>query len=263
MVVQMFLDLLDSRELAWQLAVRDIRAQYRQTALGLLWVFILPLAHTLTWIFLSRSGIVTISNTALPYPVFVFTGTMLWTIFMDAVNAPLQQTNAAKPMLAKINFQREALVVSGIYQTLFNGAIKIIVLLSALILLGIHSGWTLIWFPLGILSLVLAGTALGLLLTPVGVLYTDIGKTLPLLMQFLMYLTPVVFPMPTTGWSATLFTLNPMTPLILSTRDWLTGFTPEYLAYFFLVNGIVMVLLLLVWIAYRAAMPILIERMSA
>ncbi len=263
MVAGMFQDLLASRELAWQLALRDIKAQYRQTALGLLWAFILPLAHTLTWIFLSGSGIVTVSDTALPYPVYVFTGTMIWAIFMDAVNAPLQQTIAAKHMLAKINFPREALVVSGIYQTLFNGAIKIALLLAALLFLGIHPDWRLVWFPFGTASLILAGTALGLLLTPVGVLYTDIGKSLPLLLQFLMYLTPVVFPMPTDGWAALLFRFNPMTPLVLTTRDWLTGFSPQYLGPFFLVNAGVIALLLIVWVVYRAAMPILIERMSA
>jgi lipopolysaccharide transport system permease protein len=53
---RMFADLWMGRELAWQLAIRDVRAQYRQAALGLLWAFILPLAHTLTWIFLSGSG---------------------------------------------------------------------------------------------------------------------------------------------------------------------------------------------------------------
>ena len=263
MVRNMFHDLIAGRELAWQLAVRDIRAQYRQTALGLLWAFILPLAHTVTWIFLSRSGIVIVHDTSLPYPVYVFTGTMIWAIFMDAVNAPLQQTIAAKPMLAKINFPREALVVSGIYQTLFNGAIKIVLLLVAMMFLGIYPGWTLIWFPLGILSLILAGTAIGLLLTPVGMLYTDIGKSLPLLMQFLMYLTPVVFPMPSSGWAAIVYKMNPMTPLVLTTRDWLTGFSPEYLGSFFLFNGLIIALLLVVWIVYRAAMPILIERMSA
>ncbi len=145
----MFRDLIAGRELAWRLAVRDISAQYRQTALGLLWAFIMPLAHTLIWIFLSSSGIVTIRDTALPYPVYVFTGTMIWAIFMDAVNAPLQQTTANKQMLAKINFPREALVVSGIYQTLFNGAIRIILLLSVLMLFKIYPGWTLILFPIG------------------------------------------------------------------------------------------------------------------
>jgi lipopolysaccharide transport system permease protein len=263
LLFDMFRDLFAGRELAWQLALRDIRAQYRQTALGLFWAFILPLAHTLIWIFLSSSGIVTIKDTALPYPVYVFSGTMIWAIFMDAVNAPLHQTTANKQMLAKINFPREALVVSGIYQTLFNGAIRIILLLSVLIFFKIYPGWGFIWFPLGILSLILTGTAVGLLLTPVGVLYMDIGKGIPLMMQFLMYLTPVVFPMPAIGWAAAIFKLNPMTPLILTTRDWLTGFSPEYFTFFLMINAFVIALLLVVWVAYRAAMPILIERMSA
>ncbi len=259
----MFGDLMAGRELAWQLTVRDIRAQYRQTALGLLWAFILPLAHTFTWIFLNGSGIVAVGETELPYPVYVFTGAMLWAVFMEAVNAPLQQTIAAKHMLAKINFPREALVVSGIYQVLFNGAIKIVLLLAALMILGVYPGWNLVWFPFGVLSLILAGTALGLLITPVGLLYSDVGKSLPLLLQFLMYLTPVVFPMPVSGLAATIFKLNPMTPLILNVRNWLTGLPSEYLGYYFLINGLIVALLFIVWIVYRAAMPILIERMSA
>jgi lipopolysaccharide transport system permease protein len=261
--LHMFSDLFASRELAWQLAVRDIRAQYRQTALGLLWAFILPLAQTFTWIFLNNSGIIIMKNTTMPYPVYVFTGTMIWAIFIDALNAPLQQTTTAKQMLAKINFPREALVVSGIYQTLFNGAIKIIILFFVLMFFKIYPGWTLILFLFGIFSLILAGTTFGVLLTPVGMLYTDIGKSLPLLMQFLMYLSPVVFPMPTGGWAATIFKMNPMTPLILTTRDWLTGISPQYFGYFLLINSILIVLLLAVWVIYRAAMPILIERMSA
>lgn len=260
---EMFLDLLAGRELAWQLALRDIRAQYRQTALGLIWAFILPLANTAAWLLIQSAGIVSVRETALPYPIYVFTGTMLWAILMDAVNAPLQQTISAKPMLAKINFPREALVLSGIYQTAFNAAIKIAVLLVALLILGVRPGAELVFFPFAVISLILAGTALGLLLTPVGMLYSDIGKGLPLLMQFFMYITPVVFPMPSGGWAATLFKLNPLTPLILTARDLLTGFNPEYLDAFLFINGGMLTLLLLVWVVYRAAMPILIERMSA
>lgn len=263
MVREMFADLLASRDLAWQLALRDIRAQYRQTVLGLLWAFILPLANTAAWLFIQGSGIITLQPTALPYPVYVFTGTILWSIFMDAVNAPLQQTTAAKPMLAKINFPREALVLSGIYQTLFNAGIKIGVLLAALLIMGVIPGGGLLLFPLALLSLILAGTALGLLITPVGMLYTDIGKGLPLLMQFLMYVTPVVFPMPVGGRVTTLFQINPLTPLILTARDLLTGFAPEYLGAFLIVNAAMLALLALMWVVYRAAMPILIERMSA
>lgn len=263
LVRAMFQDLLASRELAWRLAVRDISAQYRQAFLGILWAFILPLANTVTWIFLSETGIVSVGETALPYPVYVFSGSMLWAILMDAVNAPLNQTIAAKSMLAKLNFPRESLVISGIYQTLFNAGIKIILLLVVLPCMGIDIGWRLLMFPIGLISLVLVGTSIGLLLTPVGVLYTDIGKGLPLLMQFLMYLTPVIFPMPKTGFASAIYAMNPLTPVILTARDWLTGLPTGYLSGFIIVNVLALTLLIAVWIVFRLAIPILIERMSS
>ena len=263
MLREMLRDLAASRELAWRLTVRDLNAQYRQTFLGFLWAIILPLANTLVWIFLSRSGVVNVSETALPYPVYVFTGTMLWAILMDAVNAPLQIVTASKSLLAKINFPREALVVAGIYQTLVNALIKVVLLLIALVAMGIHPGWGLLLFPVGALSLIMVGTLIGLALTPAGLLYTDVGKAIPLLMQFLMYLTPVVFAMPKQGLPATVFQLNPLTPLILTARDWLTGISPEYLGYFAFVNVIAFILLFMFWIVFRLAMPILIERMGS
>jgi len=60
-----------------------------------------------------------------------------------------------------------------------------------------------------------------------------------------------------------LFKVNPLTPLILTARDWLTGGTPEYVGYFLAVNAAAFVLLLVSWIGYRLSLPILIERMSA
>ena len=263
MVREMLLDLASSRELAWRLMVRDLSAQYRQTFLGFLWAIILPLANTLVWVFLSRSGVVNVSDTPLPYPVYVFTGTMLWSILMDALNAPLQMVTASKIMLAKINFPREALVVAGIYQTIVNALIKVTLLLMALLIMEIHLDWSLLLFPIGVLSLILVGTLIGLALTPVGLLYADVGKAVPLLMQFLMYLTPVVFAMPKVGLLATLFQLNPLTPLILTARDWLTGFPPEHLGYFVVVNVVSIVLLFMFWVVFRLAMPILIERIGS
>jgi lipopolysaccharide transport system permease protein len=263
MARDMLRDLALARELAWRLAVRDISAQYRQAFLGILWAFILPIANTLTWLFLSSSGIVAIRETPIPYPVYVFSGTMIWAILMDAVNAPLQQTTAAKAMLAKLNFPRESLLLSGIYQTLFNGGIKVALLLVVLPFLGVELGWSLLLVPIGLISLVLIGTAIGLLLTPVGLLYSDIGKSLPLLLQFMMYLSPVVFAMPKDGVAAILFTLNPLSPIILTARDWLTGMPPDHLMGFIIVNLLALLLLGLVWVVFRLAMPILIERMSA
>lgn len=256
-------DLRMSRELSWRLAVRDISAQYRQAMLGFLWALMLPLANTAVWVFLSASGILVVGTTDLPYPAFVLIGTMLWAIFMEAVTAPMQGVTAARDMLAKINFPREAIVIAGIYQVLFNAAIKLAILFVVLFIFGIVPGWKIVLVPFGVASLILVGTAIGLFLTPVGLLYTDIGKGLPILMQFLMYLTPVVYPLRAEGTLGSILLLNPLTPLIETTRAWLTGGTPEWPLYFLATNVLAIVVLLAVWIVYRLAMPIIIERMSS
>jgi len=256
-------DLWAGRELAWRLAVRDISSQYRQSALGVLWALINPLTTTAVWLFLSTSRLVQVADTGLPYPVFVFTGTLLWSILVDSFNAPLGQVNGNKALLAKINFPREALILTGIYQTLFNAAIKLGILLLVLPFLGVHPGWGGLLIPVGILALVFTGTALGLAITPIGLLYGDIGRGIPLITQFLMFLSPVVFPLATTGWTGTLMRLNPLTPLILNARAWFTGQSPQLLGEWALALGASAVLLLVAWMVYRLAIPILIERMSA
>jgi lipopolysaccharide transport system permease protein len=260
---EMVSDLWAGRELAWRLAVRDISSQYRQSVLGILWALVNPLATTAVWLFLSTSRLVQVADTVIPYPVYVFTGTLLWSILMDAFNAPLTQVKSNKTLLGKINFPREALILTGIYQTLFNGAIKIGILMLVLPFLGVHAGWGGLLIPLGIVTLVLSGTTMGLSVTPVGILYGDVERLIGLSTQFLMYLSPVVFPLATTGWTANVMRLNPLTPLILNARAWFTGQPVQMLAEWTVVVLGSFILLLVVWVVYRLAMPILIERMSS
>lgn len=262
-VKEMFIDLFKSRDLARQLSIRDIKTQYRQSILGILWAFIMPLATTITWIFLNKTGIVKLAPTGIPYPLYVFSGTLLWSIFMESLQSPLKLSNAAKKTLSKINFPREAIIISGIYQTIFNGLIKIILIIATFIIFGIYPGWNLLLFPFAFLSLIVAGTTIGLLITPIGLLYTDIGRGIPLAMQFIMYITPVVFPMPKNGWVNLLFTYNPLTQLIMVCRDWLAGMATQFLNGFLIVNAALLILLFIAWLIYRLVMPIIIERMSA
>src|SRR5690606_14956804 len=260
---QMGRDLVLSKDLAWRLAVRDIRAMYRQSLLGVLWAVIIPLTNALVWILLRGTGIVAVDDTGVPYSVYVFSGTMLWAVFTESIQAPLQKSTAGKSVLTKINFPREALIMSGIIQCAFNACIKAVLILGAMLLLGYPPNWTVFLLPLGIASLILAGTSVGLLLTPIGMLYTDIGRGIPVVMQFLMYATPVVFVMPTAGWISTVISYNPMTPLIVTARDWLTGLPPEFLNGYLLVNLTFLAMLLFGWLLYRASMPFLIERISS
>lgn len=259
----MFSDLLGSRNLAWQLMLRDIRAQYRQAALGLVWAFMLPAANATIWLFIRSTGVVSVPETSMPYAAFVISGTLLWAIFMDSVNAPLQQAQTAKPMLAKINFPYEGLILSGVGQACFNAAIRLVVMFAALLYLGVVPGTSIVLLPVVVLALILVGTAVGLVLVPIGMLYTDVGRGLPLLLQFLMFLCPVVYPIPERGIAAGLMSWNPLTHLLKEARRLLVGEWFGEPGTFAAISIGTLLVLLLGWLVYRAAMPVLIERMSS
>ncbi len=255
-------DLKASRGLAWRLARRDISAQYRQSFLGYLWAFILPVSNTLAWVFLNSSGIIKVANTGLPYPVYVLTGTMLWQMFIEALQSPLQQVTNSKTMLAKLNFPRESLIVSGIIKWWSNAGVKLLILIPVMMLFGVYPDWHLALVPVAMIAILIVGTGIGLMLAPIGMLYNDIGKAIPIFAQFAMFVTPVVFAMPTEGLTARLFQLNFMTPLILQGRSWLTGYPGPLPEQFILVTVVFSIIMILGWALFRVTMPILIERMS-
>lgn len=256
-------DIYASRFLAKQLAVRDIKAQYRQSYLGIVWAFITPLTTAFVWIFLNLTGTIQLTDTGIPYPVYAFAGTLIWSIIIEAINSPMTSTNSARGILSKINFPKEALLVSGIYKLIFNSSIKIMLLLVFLGVFGVGYHVTLLLFPFAMIGAMLFGTTIGLFITPIGMLYNDISKIISLFFSFLMYATPVVYAIPKEGMMKTIMELNPLTPLIVITRDLIVGLEPQYLTYYFGILLTCTPLLLVGLVFYRISIPILVERMSA
>ena len=111
-------DLWAGRELAWRLFVRDLKAQYSQTMLGYVWAFLPPLFASLTFVYLQTQGIIRIEGLGIPYAAFAMIGTMLWQTFLESMVSPLSSISAAKPMLAKINFPRESILIAGMYMVM-------------------------------------------------------------------------------------------------------------------------------------------------
>ena len=259
----MWRDLLASRELAWRLMVRDISAQYRQSIFGILWAFIPPIATALVFVVLNSRKIINIGETNIPYPAFVMFGTVLWQVFVDSLNAPLKAVTASKAMLAKINFPKEALILSGIGQTLFNLSIKLLILIAVFIIFKMPMSWGVPLSLLVILDLVLLGITFGLLITPIGILYTDIAQGLTVVTGFWFFITPVVYPPPTSFPFSLLAILNPVSPILAGARDLATEGVLRNPIPFFVVTFLSIVVLFITWIVYRLAIPILVERMSA
>lgn len=262
LVREMWRDLVGSRELAWRLFVRDTSAQYRQSILGYVWAFVPPLVAGLPFIYLNSQGVVKVGDTPVPYAAFAIIGTTIWQAFADALNAPLKTVTAAKMMLARINLPREAVLLSALAQVGLGFLVRLVLLIGVFAWFRITPPTTAFLFPLGILSLILIGFMLGILITPLGVLYSDVQQTLPVFTTFLMLLTPVVYPVPQSGIAATIAKYNPLTPLVVVTRDWLTIGTTTQVGAFITVTLVVLVLMFAGWVTFRVAMPHLIARMG-
>ncbi|AFZ58606.1 ABC transporter permease [Anabaena cylindrica FACHB-243] len=260
---QMWRDLLASRELAWRLMMRDINAQYRQSFLGIAWAFLPPIVLAVSLTLAKDAKVINVGVTDLPYPAYVMFSTALWQTFVEALNGPVQAVTVAKPMLARVNFPREALILAKVGEVFFNFAIKLILIVVLFIWFRIPINWTVILTPIPLIHLVLLGTFIGIFLAPLGVLYQDISKGLTLITGFWLFLTPVIYPVPKEGIFGLLVKLNPVTPLLVTVRDLATtGVVSESFS-FWLVSTITLVGLVLTWIVFRLAMPFVVERVSS
>lgn len=261
-------DICSSRELAIRLAMRDFKAMYRQSLLGYVWAFIPPLVTTALFLVLRGGGAFSADDPRIPYLPFVLMGTLMWQIFADALQGPLKVVGSGRAMLVKINFPREALILAGFGMTVINFVIRLVILVPALIFFfyrypdQIQLTWAILFFPVGVFSLMLLGYTVGILMVPLGMLYTDVIKSVALFTTFWMFITPVVFPLAQTGIMSTLQILNPVTPILVTTRELLFGLSLSMPGHFGLVMMATVGFLLLGWVLYRIALPHIIARLG-
>jgi lipopolysaccharide transport system permease protein len=259
---QMVADVVASRELAWRLFIRDLTAQYRNSIFGYLWVFVPPVLASLPFIFLNSSGVLNISATPIPYPAYAIIGTVIWQTFVDALNSPLKTATAARGMLTRIKFPREAILLAGLMQVAFSFAVRLLLLIAVFVIYHLAPAPTAPLFLVGMLAIALCGFTIGTMLIPVGLLYGDVQQALPIASTFLMLLTPVLYPPPSAGVAGAITALNPLSPLVATTRDWLTLGPSPHQNGFILVTLAMLGLLLLGWCLYRVALPHLIARLG-
>jgi len=258
----MIADLSASRELARRLFIRDLNAQYRNSLLGYLWVFVPPVMASLPFIYLNSAGVLKVSDTPIPYAAYATVGTIIWQTFIEALNSPLRTVNAARSILTRINFPREAILLAGLMQVGFSFLVRVLLLIAVFAVFGLRPAATAPLFFVGMASVALTGFMIGLLLTPLGLLYGDVHQSLAIGSTFLMLLTPVLYPVPASGLPAIVAGVNPLTPLVTTTRDWLITGSATHLWGFVLVSAVTVTFLVLGWVAYRLALPHLIARLG-
>jgi lipopolysaccharide transport system permease protein len=107
------------------------------------------------------------------------------------------------------------------------------------------------------------GTFIGLLLAPLGALYQDVTHGITVLTGLWLFLTPVVYPVPGSGTFGTLVKMNPVTPLLVTTRELATSGVVSQPTAFLIVSAVTIVGLLATWVSFRLTLPFAIERVSS
>lgn len=247
-------DLRQSPAVAWRLARSNVQARHRRAWLGYLWLLLPALGTTAVWGYVQSRRIVALPPTGIPYPLYAMAGMIFWQVFLDALHAPLQQLTAGRALITRSRVPHEALILAGLYEVLFNAAVRLAVLAPFLFFFRMPLRTSLALLPAAIVALALFGFALGTVIAPVGMLYDDVARGIQLGTSLWFFLTPVLYP------AHGVMRWNPLTPLVDSARNWLTGGSGD--PHFVLVCTVTLPLLLAAWLFLRIARPHVVARLG-
>jgi len=208
-----------NRWLMAQLFKREVLTIYKQSFMGVLWIFVLPVMSVGTFSLLRRSGIVPKGPANVPYPVYAMLGVMFWQIFAAGLVAGTNSLVKAGSMIIKINFSKKALVVAATTQALVAFLIQIVVFGSMCAWYHVTLHPAVVFLPLLLLPLFLLTLGLGFVLSILNGIMRDIGQALSLLLTFLMLLTPVLYEVSGSGALASFNRFNILYYLISTPRE--------------------------------------------
>ncbi len=201
----------------------EFQRKFIRNRLGALWMVINPLAQValvacvLSAVMANKLPGVTNQHA---YALYVMAGTLGWSLFAEIIQRSQMVFIDHRNTIKKLPFPRLALPMTVVTTAFINNVLLLLAMLVIFACLGAAPGWTILWLPvLAGLTVGLAGSC-GLILGLFTVFLRDLEQVVPLCLQCLFWLTPVVYmpeiiPERYRGW----LLLNPLTPLIKSYQD--------------------------------------------
>ena len=209
-----FQELIEVRELLYFLTLREIKAKYKQTVLGVSWAFLQPLLLMLTFTVVF-SLLTEVPTDGLPYAIFSYCAILPWSFFSGILSRGAGSLIANQVLINKIYFPRDIIPLAVIGAAIVDFVIG--AMLFVVLLWFYHiplTAYGLLFFPIFVIQLLLT-TGFILILSPLNVFYRDIGHVLPLLTQIWMFATPVIYPLSVVPESfRAIYSLNPMAGII-------------------------------------------------
>jgi lipopolysaccharide transport system permease protein len=236
-------DLWEYRELLYFMVWREISGAYRQTALGISWLFLRPIINMLllTVVF---GRLVQVPSDDIPYPLFSLAALLPWGFFSNAVLRASRSLVENMHVISKVYFPRMVIPIAGSLSGLIDFAASFVILIVALLIYRYPLRLEMLWLPVLLLISLAFSLAVGLWLATLSVKFRDVSFAVNFLIQALMYASPVIYPVSIVPESFRfIYQLNPMTGVIQGFRWALLGSGTSPGSTFFL--SIVLVIILL------------------
>jgi lipopolysaccharide transport system permease protein len=200
------------RELFYFFAWRDIKVKYKETFLGITWVVLQPIFTVV--IFSLFFGKAFHAPQGIPYPVFVFSGLLLWTFFSSSVSNAGSSMLSQAPIIKKIYFPRIIIPISVILAAFLDLLVAFVVFIFTLIYfhVSIDLMLLLVYWPVAFFFMFIGTLGLSCWLSALVVKYRDFRHVIPFALQLLLFLTPIIYPISVISqpWVKYVLALNPM-----------------------------------------------------
>lgn len=202
------------RDLAFQIAARDVTVRYRQTALGAAWAVLQPVGFMIVFS-LFFGGVAGVSSDGHPYALFSLAALVPWTFFASSLLLGSESLVANSDLVSKIYFPRIFMPAGAIAAGLVDLSISLAILFVVVLVYGAIPPLAVLALPVLVaimLAAVLGATAA---LSAINVRYRDIKYVIPFAIQMWLFATPVVYPSSLIDepWR-TLTAINPMVGVV-------------------------------------------------
>lgn len=264
--------LIHTMSTGWTLALRSIRLQMREHALGYAWMLIIPILYAICYIFIKRelTGNGNMQGADLGRDVLrAFAGIMLFQCWMQVVQDMSEMIRRQRNMLRGLNIGPTPFVLAIVFEGMVALSIRMLLIISAIPLLGLEypsrlMAWT--WLLACLLVLHLSASAIGLLLAPWSALYADVRKALRSIGMPLVLISPIFYPAVEHRDSILYWinVANPIAPPLAVLADILQNKVWSFYSIPLLAWGILSIVLLLWSLSQlRSQVPILLERLGS
>lgn len=214
------------RDLAFQIAARDVTVRYRQTALGAAWAILQPVGFMIVFtLFFGR--VAGIASDGIPYALFSLSGLVAWTYFANGILLGAESLVTNSALVSKIYFPRIFMPAGVLAAGFVDLAISLVILFVVVFASGFVPSAAVLVLPLLVAIMVAAALGLAAGLAALNVRYRDVRYVIPFLIQMWLFATPIAYPssLIEEPWR-TLSAINPMVGVVEGFR-WATLGTGE------------------------------------